>query len=470
MRSGWLAVIWLVGGCRSGFDDLSDARGRGDANDARGDTGTVLDDASDGSTDGSVPLTCTGRTPITGQTWWVATTGNDSNAGTQASPVATITKAVTLASATGGTVVVTPGAYTAEPGGELTIMTTKPLRVVSEQRYRASVPRIVCQTCTDLTIESFEVGGASLPAISLNGGARVTVLDNVVHDSGSAGIRVTSSADTIAVIGNLVYDNAATDIHFNVTSNITVRGNIVFNATVSPNGLSKIWLEAAATAIVDGNIVFRERGNDNAYGVISLRATSATTIENNIVAASPNATSVFAPVGFNQASGSATIRHNTFVGPLPGNAFGIGVQSLSSGTYTFVNNVWASSGTAQPFTSGTAPGGTITVRHNLYWNAPNGPFTSGGSPNPTNDSESRVVDPGISFAAVPAAPTWSSSTQQFAGGATTVCDVRTQLVQALAALPATSPAVGGADPAQRPSTDVLGKQRPNPATLGAYEP
>ena len=93
----------------------------------------------------------------------------------------------------------------------------------------------------------------------------------------------------------------------------------------------------------------------------------------------------------------------------------------------------------------------------------------GGTPGQANDTEARVMDPALSFT-VPAAPTWSAAMQQFAGGATTVCDVRTQLVTALAAVPTTSPAVGAADPAQRPSTDVLGKQRPNPATLGAFEP
>ena len=42
----------------------------------------------------------------------------------------------------------------AEPGGEATITSTKPVRLYSEQRYRASTPRIVCNSCTDLTIET----------------------------------------------------------------------------------------------------------------------------------------------------------------------------------------------------------------------------------------------------------------------------------------------------------------------------
>jgi len=293
----------------------------------------------------------------------------------------------------------------------------------------------------------------------------------VLHDGPTAGIRVTSGSQTIAITNNVIYDSYSTAIHINDAIDMTIANNVVFGDQTSPDNEARLWLEAATDTLVAGNVLFRRLGNDTTYGVISLRATAGNTVvENNIVGGSPNATNVYAPIGFDMGGGNAVIRHNTFAGPLPGSAsaFGLGCGAVMAGAnYVLVNNLWASPGTTQPFTLGTAPVGTVSIRRNLYWNAPLGPFAAGGSPTPAVDSEAITADPGIPFA-LPAAPTWTGS--GFVGGATTTCDLHAQLVEALARILPGSPATGMADPGQTPTFDVRGHLRPTPAAVGAYEP
>jgi hypothetical protein len=167
------------------------------------------------------------------------------------------------------------------------------------------------------------------------------------------------------------------------------------------------------------------------------------------------------------ATGTAMIRHNTFVGPMPGNAFGVGAGNVLTGaSFMFVNNLWMSTGTVQPFTDGNA-GTRVTLRHNLYWNAPTGSFTAGGSPTPAADGEAIVLNPGMT-SSVPASPIRSGGS--FAGGATTTCEVHDQLVEAMAHIDGSSVAVGQADPTQSPTVDILGRARPAVPAIGAYQP
>jgi len=447
-------IVALVGCGRFGFGDAAD----GGADDGGNGDGKSHDDG------GTMPVTCT-RTSLTTPTIWVDTnTGLDTNPGTQTSRVKTVTKALTLLSGNGGTIVVGPGNYLET----LDISSTKPLVLLSETRYAARVQRVACNACTDLTIDGFEISGSSLSLVQVTGGSRITVRDNAIYNGNSSGVRVTSGATNVDIVSNVIYDTYASQIHIN-DANVTIRDNVVFYENGPTSDIGKIWLEASTDARVSGNVVFRSIGNDGGYGMISLRDTTGTTIvENNLVAGSPAATSVYASVGFDMATGSAMIRHNTFVGPMPGAAFGLGAGNIFTGAnFTLVNNLWATPGTTQPFTDGNAAG-KVTIRHNLYWNGPSGAFPAGGSPTPaTNDAERIVADPGIA-SMLPTAPVRSGA--GFVGGATTTCEVRDQLVEAIAKIAATSPAVGAADPTQSPTVDIRGHARPATAAVGAYEP
>ena len=438
----------MLAGCgRLHFDDVA----LGDAGDG------------EGGTDGGMTVTCDRGIPST-PTYFVDTnTGADANPGTQQAPTKTIARALTLSASTGGTIVVGRGNYSET----LDISTTVPLTLFSEERYAARVTRFNCSGCSNLTIDGFEITGATVPLVSITAGVHVVLRDNVVFGGSSAGIRVTSGSDDITIKSNVIYDTFASQIHVNDASNVTIRDNVVFYDQGSTTGIGKIWLEASTDARIIGNVVFRATGNDNSYGMISLRATTGTTfVENNVVGGSPGATDVYAPIGFDMATGTAIIRHNTFVGPQPGTAFGVGAGALFSGNYQLVNNLWASAGTAQPFTDGTPPAGALTLRHNLYWNN-GGAFAAGGAPSPANDAEAVAGNPGVAFT-VPAPP--SRTPTGFAGGATTSCEVHDQLVEAMAKIPSTSPAVGAADPTNSPGQDARGHARPTPAALGAYQP
>ena len=441
----------LLVGCRLHFDDASS--GDGGRGDGRG-------------ADAAVSATCD-RTPVTTPTFWADTNlGLDTNPGTQAAPTKTIARALALATS-GGTVIVGPGNY----GETLDVSSTFPLLLLSAGRYTARIQRFNCQDCSDVTIDGFEITGTTLPLLSITAGTRVTVHDNVLDTGPTAGIRVTSGSQTIAITNNVVYDSYSTAIHVNDAIGVTIENNVVFGDQTSPDNEARLWLEAATDTLVAGNVLFRRLGNDTTYGVISLRATAGNTVlENNIVGGSPNATNVYAPIGFDMGAGNAVIRHNTFAGPLPGaaSAFGLGCGAvLAGGNYVLVNNLWASPGTTQPFTVGNAPVGTVSIRRNLYWNAPNGPFAAGGSPTPAGDSEAIIADPGIAFV-LPAAPVWTGTS--FVGGATTTGEVHAQLVEALARIAPGSPATGAADSGQTPTFDVRGHLRPTPAAVGAYDP
>lgn len=439
----WFIAMWLVGCGRVGFDAIGD--------------GAVAD---------AVTAAACERAPIAEPAWWVAPDGLDSNDGSRATPVATLARAVALARATGGTIVIRPGAY----AEEIDLDTTVPLRIVGEQRYAARLVRIQCVGCRDLVVEGLELADPPFAGLQVTGGERVLYTDNVTHGSASAGIRIAGGSSAVRVIGNLVYDSRAQGIHVNDASDVEIRGNVVFDAAVTPNPQGKIWLEQVTGATVADNVVFRSRVDDDTFGLLALRQVSATIVENNVFAASPDAASVYAAIGFDGASGAATIRHNTFVGPFPGTAFGLGVRTMTAGSaFELVNNLWASPGTAQPFTDGTAPGGAIRLRRNLYWNAPSGGFAAGGAPQPTDDVEAIVADPQLAFI-VPPAPAWSAVAGTFTGGGQTICEVHVRLALALAGVPAGSPAAGAADPAESPRADIRGRVRPSPPAVGAFEP
>src|SRR4051812_40679303 len=133
MRVALVALMVGALGCgRFGFDARPPGDGGGDGQ-------------PDASGDGSVPMaTCVPAT-ATGTVIHVdAASGADANPGTTSRPVATITRGLALAPQ-GGTVLVEPGAYTAEPMSEIRYE-GKNVKLLSAQRYRASFPRIECFT------------------------------------------------------------------------------------------------------------------------------------------------------------------------------------------------------------------------------------------------------------------------------------------------------------------------------------
>src|SRR5512135_1795108 len=126
--SCWFVITALIGCGRLGFGDRDGGTGSGSS-------------TPDGATDSGISAVTCDRPAVTTPTYWTDTNlGLDTNPGTQAAPTKTIAKAITLATTTGGTIIVGPGNYLET----LDISTTKPLLLLSAQRYLARIQRLNC--------------------------------------------------------------------------------------------------------------------------------------------------------------------------------------------------------------------------------------------------------------------------------------------------------------------------------------
>jgi parallel beta-helix repeat protein len=157
-----------------------------------------------------------------GGTWYVATTGSDSNAGTLASPFATIKKGVSMLSAPGDVLDVRGGTYTLSSTDDSVIIWNKagtlanPIRV---QNYPNETPVIDGTNTTHngtveidsssyVNFDGFEVKNGPHTGILVYDSNNVKVRWNTVHDCQSNGIGVSGSAldnaHDVTIDGNVV--------------------------------------------------------------------------------------------------------------------------------------------------------------------------------------------------------------------------------------------------------------------------
>jgi parallel beta-helix repeat protein len=240
---------------------------------------------------------------------YVATTGSDSNPGTQSAPLKTIVKASQVAKP--DTIVhVAPGSYA---GGFQTTKSgtaTGRIRFISDVKWGAKIRGGSGSAAWDnranyIDIDGFEVDGSSTSwregiymagsygtvknsyvhhignsGCTNTGGSAINsdhyyygekndIINNVVHDIGSPGcsfiqgIYMASSGD---VINNLVYNVGAVAIHlWHDAANIKIINNTVFNSEygmVIGGGDFTHSSGPADNIVVSNNIVF-----DNTYGI-----------------------------------------------------------------------------------------------------------------------------------------------------------------------------------------------------------
>jgi hypothetical protein len=181
---------------------------------------------------------------------------------------------------------------------------------------------------------------------------------------------------------------------------------------------------------------------------------------------------------------NVTFANNTVVGNLPAKAFAFRADITGSNplneNIAFYNNIWSDpSGTMgsdlsgsvgeNKFAAGDAAQTTNLVLHsNLYWNGsqaiPNGEPVSPL----TNDAARVVADPLLNadHGAV-TLPRWNGSS--FLSGNRSIQQEFVRIVEAYGKIPAESAAIGRADPAFAPATDILGRARTALPSLGAYE-
>jgi hypothetical protein len=241
---------------------------------------------------------------------YVATTGSDSNPGTQAKPLKTIGRADALARP-GYVIHVAPGTYkvSAPSAGSNGIKTTKSgtaanrIKFVSDVKYGAKIVMsgtgIAWNSMGNyVDIEGFDVSGTGRLGLAA-GGANLTFKNNFVHDltiSGGCTGRGGAAILTYGPVGNVVIDrNVVRNIGYKMIGTcpqvqgiyISNANNLVTNNIVSGVAAVAIhqWHAATASTIVN-NTVFH-----NAAGILLGQGDSGATstgsannyVANNIV-------------------------------------------------------------------------------------------------------------------------------------------------------------------------------------------
>ena len=241
---------------------------------------------------------------------YVATTGSDSNPGTQAAPLKTIARADALASA-GYTIHVAAGTYkvSAPALGSAGIKTTKNgtatarIKFVSDVKWGAKLLVSGTGITWDsrgnyVDIDGFDITGTGRHGI-LAGGANLTITNNSIHDlsiSGGCNGSGGAAIDTYGPVGNILVDrNVVKNIGYSMIGKCnTVQGIYIANANVVVtnnivSGVAAVaiqqWHAATASTIVNNTVFHSKDGILLAQGDAGATATGSANnyVANNIV-------------------------------------------------------------------------------------------------------------------------------------------------------------------------------------------
>jgi hypothetical protein len=317
---------------------------------------------------------------------YVATTGSDSNPGTQTRPVKTLTRADALATA-GSTIHVAAGTYfvSAPSLSSAGIKTTRSgtaaahIKFVSDVKWGAKI--VVSGTGIGwdsrgsyVDISGFDITGTARLGI-LAYGANLTITNNYVHDltiSGGCNGSGGAAIDTVGPVGNVLIDR-------NLVKNIGLK------MLGTCNTVQGIYI-ANANNIVTNNIV----SGVAAVGIHQWHGGTASTIVNNTVF--HNAEGIL--IGQGDAGATSTGSQNNYVANnvVYGNTkFGIYEFGKVGGNNRYVNNLVASNPTNLRVSG--AVSGTISSNP-LFVN-----YQANGSGNYRLSSSSPAIDRGTSVKA-----------------------------------------------------------------------
>jgi len=201
---------------------------------------------------------------------YVATNGADSNAGTQAKPFKTLTKAAAAAKA-GTTVHVAAGTYSGNVTTKVSGTSSNRIRFVSDAKWGAKIVGTGAEAAWTnsgnyIEINGFDISGSGRLGI-VNNGSNTLVSNNHIHD-----IKVSGgcSGGGGAGVVNANYSGSNGDIIGNVVHDIGTPGGC--------NGVQGIYSSNKGGKIMN-NVVYRA----SSYGIHLWHAATDVTIANNTV-------------------------------------------------------------------------------------------------------------------------------------------------------------------------------------------
>lgn len=449
--------------------------------------------------------------------YWVAPPplGDDSQSGSADAPWATLTHAAASADDDNCTIWFRDGVYGGEHRIERRFETPTVFRAVHP--YQAIMENNETTVNINggryLTFEGFvfrHTGpGAGQLVVSVHSndsGAiwaeEIVFRNNIFHDSYNNDLlKLYNGVRSAVVEGNVFYNQGAGEQQMDVNSvvDVIIRENIFFNdyegsgreppedtkhfIIIKDSGGERDGVLGSQCVTVEANIFlnwhgyrsfFVKVGNDSQpfHEGVDIRVANNLFVGNSADAAT-------AAFGASGAKGIQFV-NNTVTGDLPASAYAFALTTKGPNPQNediqFRNNIWSdptgTMGQAGPdepplFASGTAEEtADLVLQSNLYWNGGR-PAPDGTQVSPDADSEAVFADPQLPAPAEPVLPRWEG--ERFASGNRTIRQEFLRLARQYAALPATSPAIGAADPAVAPSHDLLGRPRSATPDLGAYE-
>jgi hypothetical protein len=448
--------------------------------------------------------------------YWVAPppAGDDSHDGSALSPWATLAHAAAHAEDNSCTIWVKDGAYYGEHRIDRRFETPTTFRAV--HAYQAVLENeettVNINGGRNLIFEGFVFrhagprAGELVVSVHSDDGQvwaeEIVFRNNIFHDSYNDDLlKLYNGVRSAVVEGNVFYNQGAGEQQMDVNSvvDVTIRENIFFNdyegsgreppydikhfIIIKDSGGPRDGVLGSQRVTVEANIFlnwhgkgsfFVKVGNDSQpfHEGLDIR------VANNLFVG--NATDVTAaPFGASGGKGIVFV-NNTVTGDMPATAYAFALTTKGANPQNediqFRNNIWSdptgTMGQGEPgdpplFSSGTAEETSgLLLQSNLYWNGGR-PIPDGTQATPGEDPEAIVADPQLPPSGEVVLPRWNG--ERFASGNRTIRQEFLRLARQYARLPATSPAIGEADPTVAPSHDLLGRPRTATPDLGAYE-
>ena len=472
----------------------------------------------------AVMLAAAGR--VVGQTFYVAVNGSDEMGdGSFENPFDSIRGALAHLhddGVDGATILVRPGTYNGRQSlvGTFANGVTVRSEIPYQARLRHSSQTVVGydnpRGVSGITLEGFDIAhagpGASPLVFHIDGAggnkgiARITVRNNVIHDSYNNDLlKINNGATDVIVEGNMFYNQTGSDEHIDVNSveDVIVRDNIFFNDFV---GSDRTNANDTGSFIVikdsnDDDDVFVGNDRISVQRNVFLNWSGSTgsnfvligedakpyiearnvLVENNLMLGnSPNVMRA----AFGVKSGeNVTFRNNTVAGDLPALAFAMRVnvenELVTNNAINFYNNIWsdptgtmgASFGSGNDFSD--SPLGEVED-----WQILNNQYYNGGSEIPSSPSETinytddpgRVIaDPQLADQQDLVPPRWQAADGAFADGSPTIRAAFENLAAQYGTPSAEHAGIDRALPQFAPEHDILGNLRGAAPDMGALE-